>query len=119
LAFTSSSGVLELSSSSEGKRRALAVLASNADKQGNMIVVGDGDFATNSFYGAVGNGQFFLNMVSELLAHENLVNLSPRNYQVATLRLTNKQMQIVFFMTTVLGPLCLMLVGFLIWRSRR
>ena len=119
LAFTSSSGVLELSSSSEGKRRALAVLASNADKQGNMIVVGDGDFATNSFYGAVGNGQFFLNMVSELLAHENLVNLSPRNYQVATLRLTNNQMQIVFFMTTVLGPLCLMLVGFLIWRTRR
>ena len=84
-----------------------------------MIVVGDGDFATNSFYGAVGNGQFFLNMVSELLAHENLVNLSPRNYQVATLRLTNNQMQIVFFMTTVLGPLCLMLIGFLIWRTRR
>ena len=119
LAFTSSSGVLELPSSSQGKRRALAVLASNVDKQGNMIVVGDGDFATNSFYGAVGNGQFFLNMVSELLTHENLVNLSPRNYQVATLRLSNNQMQIVFFMTTFLGPLCLMFVGLLIWRSRR
>ena len=119
LIFTSKEGVLESIASSEGKRRALGVLISGDDSRGKLIVVGDGDFATNSFYGAVGNGQFFLNIVSELLQHQNLIDLTPRNYHVATLDLSNNQMQMVFFLTTLLGPLLLMLVGLFIWRRRR
>jgi hypothetical protein len=119
LFFTSNEAVLDSDSSSEGERRALAVLISSKDGHGDLIVVGDGDFATNSFYGAVGNGQFFLNTVSELLQHQNLIDLSPRNYHVATMNLSNNQMQIVFFLTTLLGPLLLLLAGLFVWRSRR
>jgi hypothetical protein len=41
-------------------------------------VVGDSDFATNSFFHIMGNGTLFLNTVNYLGAQENLIGLQPR-----------------------------------------
>ncbi|MCB1749854.1 MAG: Gldg family protein [Gammaproteobacteria bacterium] len=99
--------------------RTLALLASSPARGLRMAVVGDGDFATNSFYGALGNGQLFLNLVSELAEQGNLLDIAPREYQLGELRMTNAQLRATFLLTTVLGPLALVaLAAWTAWRRR-
>jgi ABC-type uncharacterized transport system involved in gliding motility auxiliary subunit len=43
-----------------------------------VAVVGDSDFATNSFFHIMGNGRLFLNTVNYLAAQENLIGIEPR-----------------------------------------
>jgi hypothetical protein len=40
-------------------------------------VIGDVDFATNSFFHFLGNGNLFLNTINYLAAQENLIGLGP------------------------------------------
>ena len=42
-----------------------------------IAVVGDSDFATNSFFHILGNGTLFVNTVSYLAAQENLIGIEP------------------------------------------
>ena len=94
-------------------------LASREMSAGRIIVIGDGDFSTNSFFGALGNGQLFLNSVSELLDQNKLVDVVPRNYELGTMRLSNIQLKSVFVITIVVIPFSMAMIGLLIWRGRR
>lgn len=84
-----------------------------------LIVAGDGDFATNSFFAALGNGQLFLNAVSHLAEHDNLVDIAPRDYVLGELRLSNAQLRLTFLVTTLAGPLALLMLGAWVWWRRR
>jgi ABC-type uncharacterized transport system involved in gliding motility auxiliary subunit len=84
-----------------------------------LVVIGDGDFATNSYYHILGNGALFLNAVNVLAGENRLVNIQPRNYEMPMIRLTNGQMALTFFASTILLPLLLSLLGGFIWWRRR
>ena len=45
-----------------------------------IVVIGDSDFATNSFFHILGNGNLFLNTVNYLAEQENLIGVEPRTY---------------------------------------
>ena len=62
-----------------------------------IAVVGDSDFATNSFFHILGNGTLFANTVSYLAAQENLIGIEPRTYDLPRVNLTNRQMKGTLF----------------------
>ena len=84
-----------------------------------IAVVGDSDFATNSFFHILGNGTLFVNTVSYLAAQENLIGLEPRTYDQPRVNLTNRQMKGTLFLTIVLIPGILAVVGIGVWWKQR
>ncbi len=84
-----------------------------------IAVVGDSDFATNSFFHILGNGTLFVNTVSYLAAQENLIGIEPRTYDLPRVNLTNRQMKGTLFLTVVLIPGILAVVGIGVWWKQR
>ena len=96
----------------------LGLIARLRDSGGRLAVFGDGDFATNSFFGALGNGQLFLNVIHELNRDVSLIDIAPRHYETGRLRLSNQALKFSFVLTTLLGPAVLCLIGIWVWRRR-
>jgi ABC-type uncharacterized transport system involved in gliding motility auxiliary subunit len=84
-----------------------------------IAVVGDSDFATNSFFHIMGNGTLFLNAVNYLGAQENLIGLQPRSRDLPRVNLTNRQMKATFVLSLVLIPALLAVVGTAVWWRQR
>jgi ABC-type uncharacterized transport system involved in gliding motility auxiliary subunit len=91
----------------------------NPTTQSRIVVIGDSDFATNSFYHIMGNGKLFLNTVNFLSAQENLIGLAPRTYDLPRVNLTNRQMRGTFFLSIVLIPALMAIVGIAVWWRQR
>lgn len=93
-----------------------------ADKAKNIsriAVIGDSDFATNSFFHILGNGTLFLNTVNFLAAKENLIGLEPRTYDLPHVNLTNTQMNGTFFLSIIFVPLLMAFIGIIVWWRQR
>jgi ABC-type uncharacterized transport system involved in gliding motility auxiliary subunit len=90
-----------------------------AKGRSRIVVVGDSDFATNSFYHILGNGQLFLNAINYLAAQENLIGIEPRTYDLPRVNLTNRQMRGTFFLSVILIPSLLAAVGTAVWWKQR
>ena len=82
-------------------------------------MVGDGDFATNSFFPIMGNGQLFLNGVGFLAGQDDLIDIQPRHYALPRIELTNGQMMVTFVTSAILLPLAVLLAGLAVWWRRR
>ncbi len=88
-------------------------------KESRIVVVGDSDFATNSFYHLVGNGTLFMNAVNFLAARDNLIGLKPRTYDLPIVNMTNTQMKGTFVLSIILIPLLMAALGVAVWWRRR
>ena len=88
-------------------------------KHSRIIIVGDSDFATNSFFHVLGNGRLFLNAVSYLAAQENLIGIKPALRELPRFNLTNRQMKGTFFIALFLVPSLLFLIGTAVWWRQR
>ena len=84
-----------------------------------IVVIGDSDFATNSFFHILGNGNLFLNAVNYLAEQENLIGVEPRTYDPPRVNLTNRQMKGTFLLSVILIPALLALIGFAVWWRQR
>ena len=84
-----------------------------------IAVIGDSDFATNSFYHIMGNGRLFLNTVNYLASQENLIGIAPRTYDLPRVNLTNRQIHGTVLLTVVLIPALMALVGIAVWWRQR
>jgi ABC-type uncharacterized transport system involved in gliding motility auxiliary subunit len=94
----------------------------DADKAKNVsriAVIGDSDFATNSFFHILGNGTLFLNTVNFLAAKENLIGLEPKTYDLPHVNLTNTQMNGTFFLSIVFIPALMAVIGLIVWWRQR
>ncbi|MSQ58231.1 MAG: hypothetical protein EXR36_00865 [Betaproteobacteria bacterium] len=88
-------------------------------KPSRLVVAGDSDFATNSFFHLLGNGKLFLNAVNYLAAQENLIGIEPRTFDVPRVNLTNQQMKGTFFLSLALIPALLAVIGLAVWWKQR
>lgn len=88
-------------------------------KRSRIAVVGDADFATNSFFHFLGNGNLFLNTVNYLVAQENLIGIEPRTHDLPRLSMTNRQMKGTLVLSVILMPAMLALVGTIVWWRQR
>ncbi len=101
------------------KRAGMDAPVNRATAESRIAVIGDSDFATNSFFHFLGNGNLFLNTVSYLTAQENLIGIEPRTYDLPRLSLTNRQMKGTFFLAVFLIPAVLAFVGIAVWWRQR
>jgi ABC-type uncharacterized transport system involved in gliding motility auxiliary subunit len=90
-----------------------------ATRPSRVVVAGDSDFATNSFFHVMGNGTLFLNIVNYLAGQENLIGLTPRGHDLPRVNLTNRQVKATFVLAVVLVPALLALVGTAMWWRQR
>jgi ABC-type uncharacterized transport system involved in gliding motility auxiliary subunit len=91
----------------------------NSVAPSRIAVVGDSDFATNSFFHIMGNGKLFLNTVNYLAAQENLIGIEPRTYDQPRVNLTNRQMKGTFVLSIILVPALMALIGIAVWWRQR
>ncbi len=108
----------------EAPRRAypLAVAAEGTMKGAarpyRLVVVGDADFASNSFFPYLANSDIVLAGVSWLMREDRLPNMKPPVEVLPQVVLTNRQVRWVFILTVILlpGSVALAGVGVFLWR---
>jgi ABC-type uncharacterized transport system involved in gliding motility auxiliary subunit len=96
-----------------------ASAASAHIKPARIVVAGDADFATNSFFHVLGNGNLFLNTVNSLAAQADLIGLEPRTFDLPRVNVTNQQMKSMLFLSVALIPALLALIGTAVWWRQR
>ena len=84
-----------------------------------LIVVGDGDFASNSFLPYMSNGDLCLAMVRWAAREEQTPTVTTRMPVPPLVLLTKSQMQRIFLLIEVLLPLSVVGVGVVVWWRRR
>ena len=100
---------------------ALTRLSPRPDRnQQRIVVIGDGDFVSNSFIGNGGNRALAARIVNWLLGDDALVDIAPNAAPDRSLALTKRQAGSVAVGFLIVLPLLLLLSGALIaWRRRR
>jgi hypothetical protein len=84
-----------------------------------LVVVGDGDFASNSFFPYMANSDLGLAMLRWLVREERAPAVTVRMPVPPLILLTKRQMQHVFLVVEVLLPLGVVLTGAVVWWRRR
>lgn len=105
-------GARPLAVASEGK------LAPDA-KRFRLVVAGDADFASNSFFPYLSNADLVLAAVGWLLGEERAPTMKPPVEVLPTVTLTNDQVRGIFLVTVIVMPGLLMLAGIVMWWVRR
>ena len=86
---------------------------------GQLLVVGDSDFADNTYFNFSGNGDLFQNLISYLSKEEDLIAIRPKDTKPSPLVLNPTQAATLFYATVVVTPLALVLAGLGIWWKRK
>jgi ABC-type uncharacterized transport system involved in gliding motility auxiliary subunit len=84
-----------------------------------VMVAGDSDFISNSMYQTQGNKDLFLNSLNYLADRGDLITIRPKQQESVYLTLTAQQGRIVFFVSIILVPLVVIIVGLYINIQRR
>lgn len=100
---------------------ALSRLSPSPDKsEQRVVVIGDGDFLSNSFLGNGGNRALGERVFDWLLGDDKLVDLPPRGAPDRIMQISQLELSAVSVGFLIVLPLLLLLIGGLIvWRRRR
>jgi hypothetical protein len=93
--------------------------AAPAAKPFRLVLVGDGDFASNSFLPYMANSDLALAMVRWLVREERTPSVTVRMPVPPLVLLTKSQMQRIFLVIEVLLPLGVVALGAVVWWRRR
>lgn len=84
-----------------------------------IVVFGDSDFAANSAFNRLSNGDLFLNAVNWLAHEEVMLAISPRPDRLRRVMLTAQDMRLVFYSSTIFLPAAVLVVAGVVWWRRR
>jgi ABC-type uncharacterized transport system involved in gliding motility auxiliary subunit len=100
---------------------ALTRLSPSPDKsEQRVVVIGDGDFLSNTFLGNGGNRALGERVFDWLLGDDKLVDLPPRGAPDRLLQISQGELNVISVGFLIALPLLLLLIGSLIvWRRRR
>jgi ABC-type uncharacterized transport system involved in gliding motility auxiliary subunit len=100
---------------------ALSRLSPSPDKsEQRAVVIGDGDFLSNTFLGNGGNRALGERVFDWLLGDDKLVNLPPRGAPDRLLDISQGELNALSFGFLIVLPLLLLLIGgAIVWRRRR
>ena len=93
--------------------------AIDTEREGRLAVFGDSDFASNRYYNLSGNGNFFMNTVNWLTEESDLISIQPRTSSPRTVQFTPSQGRMIFFVSVVILPLFILVLGISVWLRRR
>lgn len=95
------------------------VLPDGGRKPFRAVVIGDGDFASNSFFPFMSNSSLAISMVRWLAGEEGEAQVTTQVRVPPLILLTNVQMRVVFTLLVVLLPLSVVALGGFVWWLRR
>lgn len=100
---------------------ALTRLSPSPDKsEQRAVVIGDGDFLSNTFLGNGGNRALGKRVFDWLLGDDKLVDLPPRAAPDRLLQISQTELNLISFGFLLVLPVLLLLIGgFIVWRRRR
>jgi ABC-type uncharacterized transport system involved in gliding motility auxiliary subunit len=93
--------------------------AKNPGGQAQILVFGDSDFVSNSYFNMQGNSDFFLNSINYLAQQENLITVERPKTAGTPLTLTRSQSQLLFWVGLLLMPAVVLASGLTVLRLRR
>jgi hypothetical protein len=82
-------------------------------------IIGDGDFASNSFLPYLSNSDLAMSLVRWLVREEHSATVASRIPVPPMILLTGAQMKAVFLLVEVLLPLAVIALGAMVWWRRR
>jgi ABC-type uncharacterized transport system involved in gliding motility auxiliary subunit len=99
---------------------ALSRLSPRPDKrEQRVVVIGDGDFLSNSFLGNGGNREFGQRVFDWLLGDDDQISVPDKSAPDRSLSLTQSELGILSFAFLIALPVLLAATGMLIWWRRR
>ena len=89
------------------------------DRQQRVVVVGNGNFLSNTFIGNGGNRDLGINFVNWLSGDDNLITLQPRSAADGSINIDQSVLYLIAFTFLLVVPLAFMITGVVIWWRRR
>jgi ABC-type uncharacterized transport system involved in gliding motility auxiliary subunit len=91
------------------------------DNQGDakIVVIGTAGFANNRFISLFYNRDFFVNVVNWLVGQEELISIRPRSIRSSRIQLSEKEGNTVFYLSFLIMPEILLIIGLSVWWRRR
>jgi ABC-type uncharacterized transport system involved in gliding motility auxiliary subunit len=97
----------------------LAVVATGSTNA-RLVVFGDSDFATNSYYGFYGNGEMIVNSIDWAAKQENLISLTAKTSVERTLvQPKSYTMGLILLGSLIVIPGIVLVAGIGAWLARR
>jgi hypothetical protein len=93
--------------------------AATDSRQMRAVIIGDGDFASNSFLPYLSNSDLAMSVLRWLVREERSTAVSSRIPVPPMILLSSAQMKMVFLVVEVLLPLAVIALGVLVWWRRR
>ena len=93
--------------------------ATAGGKPFRLVLIGDGDFASNSFLPYMANADLAVSIMRWLVREEHAPSVALRIPVPPLVLLTKRQMQQIFVFVEVLLPLAVVLCGTVVWWRRR
>jgi len=84
-----------------------------------VVVIGDAEFADNQYIAKMYNADFLLNAVNWLSGEEAYISIRPKATRGSQVSMTPEQTQTIFFLSVLILPEFLLLLGLTVWWRRR
>ena len=98
----------------------VAVSATDTKTKARLVVIGDSDFATDTYFDQYGNGDFLINSIDWAASQDNLINLTPKNTtQRIMLPPTRTSIGLVLLVSVFILPGLVVVSGVTTWLQRR
>ncbi|HZE88145.1 MAG TPA: DUF4350 domain-containing protein [Verrucomicrobiae bacterium] len=95
-----------------------AAPTASAGKDRRLVVIGDSDFASNTYLHLSANKDLFLNSVAWLTEESDLISIRSREKSPQPITLTASRQNLLSLMTYV-SPLIVVICGVVIWQRRK
>ena len=89
------------------------------ERQQRAVVVGNGNFLSNTFIGNGGNLDLGVNIINWLAGDDTLISIQPRSAADASLQLDPVTLYLIAFSFLIVLPLAFVVTGGVIWWRRR
>jgi len=90
----------------------------NKDTEQRIVVVGDGDFLSNTYIGNVGNLDMGLRLVNWLIHDDKFIDIPAKTTPDSNLQLSPTAIAVLSFGFLIILPVLLLVTGFFVWRRR-
>ena len=97
----------------------LALESTGVATGSRAVIFGDSDFGSNRLLEYQGNLDLVVNSFNWLSGQEKLVAIGPKVIMIPRIVLNGDQKQMIFFISVIISPLLVLMIGGAIWLTRR